>query len=73
MGKEREQEAQERERRGGDLSAERGKMGESICIIVKPNRSKMCLDNERTRWWLGRTGLGIERWKVEEDLTTTEG
>lgn len=42
-----------RERKRDDLGAEGGKYGESVCIKVKPNRSKISLDNERTRWRLG--------------------
>lgn len=42
-------------------------MGLRICIIVKPNGSKLSLDNERTRWWLEGKGLGIEGWRVREE------
>lgn len=48
-------------------------MGESICIKVTPNRSKMGLDNEWNRWCLG----GKKDWATRDGewgrtLTTTE-
>lgn len=40
-----------------------GRERESICVIVKPNTSKMSLDNERSRWRFGRKKDRWRGWK----------